>query len=407
MNIEVKIPDIGRDLVEVIEILVKKNDKIKKEQILIVVEGQKASMEIPSPFSGTIKEVLINIGDKVKYNDVIFIMNLESEQINSDNQYFSSGFEEEKINFISKKRKSEKNIFFHASPLIRRLARLLKINLKNLKGSGRKGRILKEDLELYKNKKNESLEFKKNKIIDVVKDLKNSYTTKDQIKLTKIQLASGQNLKKSWNDIPHVTQFYESDITELEKFRKEINLLKKEEQDQKITLLSVITKVVARALEKFSWFNSFFSNEKNSFILNKDINIGIAVDTKDGLVVPVIKKVNKKRLSQLSYEIFLKCRKARKKKLALLDFQNGSFTISSLGKLGGTGFTPIINAPQVGILGVSKTFIKPIWRKNGFVPRLILPFSLSYDHRIIDGVYGAKFMEYISNFLSEIRLLIL
>ncbi|CAL4320728.1 2-oxo acid dehydrogenase subunit E2 [Buchnera aphidicola] len=407
MSIEVKIPDIGPDLVEVIEILVKKNDKVKKEQSLILVEGEKASMEIPSPNSGKIKKIFINIGDKVKHNDLILIMEEVNEKLNSNNKDFSSIFRKnKKKDVILNDFNFKKNTSFHASPLVRRLARLSKIDLKNLVGSGRNGRILKEDLELYKNKKSKEknfLNYKNKNVNDVIKN----YKSNNRVEFTKIQAASSYNLQKSWSTIPHVTQFYESDITELEKFRKKINIIKNNKSNKQITLLSIITKIVGKSLKKFSLFNTFFSNKENSFIFNEEINIGIAVNTEKGLVVPVIKEVNKKELYELSFEINQKCTDARSNKLTLLDFQGGSFTISSLGKLGGKGFTPIINAPQVGILGISKTIVKPIWKNKNFCPCLVLPFSLSYDHRIIDGVYGANFMKYISQLLSDIKLLIL
>ncbi|WP_343153053.1 2-oxo acid dehydrogenase subunit E2 [Buchnera aphidicola] len=411
MSIEVKIPDIGSDLVEVIEILVKKNDKVKKEQSLILVEGQKASMEIPSPDSGVIKKISVNVGQKVKHNDVILIMEKVNDKISSNpKDFFNIVKEDKEVNTILNADDLKKKSSFHATPLVRRLARLLQIDLKNLSGSGRKGRILKEDLELYKNRKNKEEKFlnsNKENINYNIYEIEQEDKKSNRVIFTKIQTASSYNLQKSWNTIPHVTQFYESDITELEKFRKEVNIIKNYKVNEQITLLSIITKVVAKSLKKFPLLNSFFSNKKNGFIFNEDINIGIAVNTSEGLLVPVIKEVNKKELFQLSCEINKKCRDARNNTLTLLDFQGGSFTISSLGKLGGKGFTPIINAPQVGILGVSKTIVKPIWKNKNFSPCLVLPFSLSYDHRIIDGVYGANFMEYVSQFLSDIRLLTL
>jgi len=404
VDIEVKMPDIGVEEVEVIEILVKIGEHVELEQGLITVEGEKASMEIPSPTSGIIKSIYVKIGDKVKTSSILMILKFNS--IDTNVQEKKTNILEKENVILTKQNFIKSNTFkedtcIHATPLIRRLARNLNIELSNIIPTGRKNRILKEDLELYLNKfkinnlqNNSILNFNDINKIDI-----------KEIELSSLQKTVGNNLKKNWNNIPHVTQFDEFDITVLEKFRQKYNFENKESNS--ITVLIFILKVVACALEKFPIFNSYLSNDNKKIILRKHINIGVAVNVKDGLFVPVLKHVNKKNITQLSSELIFLSERARQKQLDASDMQQGCFTISNLGAIGGSYFSPIINAPEVAILGVSKSKIKPLWNGKEFIPSLMLPLSLSYDHRVINGVDGARFITFIGKLLSDMHFLIM
>lgn len=394
----IKLPDIGLDEVEITNILVKNGDIIKKDQSLIVVEGDKVSMEIPSPLSGIIKKILVNVGDKIKTNSLI--MTFDSHEVklkrNENN--------EKLLKDINKQKKYK---YIHASPIIRKIIREYEIPIEDIKGSGRKGRIIKEDLLKYINKDNilENIDIKKN---DNNNDNFNEFGKFEIIKINKIKQISGNNLHQNWLNIPHVTQFDEADITETENFRKKQNLIYiKKKINIKITLLSFIIKVISEALLKYPIFNSSITNDKKRLIIKKYVNIGIAVNTEKGLLVPIIFNTKNKNIIDISKELLLLSKKARNMKITKKDITGGCFTISNLGAIGGNIFTPIINFPEVAILGVSKSVIKPIWSKDKFVPRMMLPLSLSYDHRVIDGVYGAEFITYIKECLSDIRFLLL
>lgn len=392
MDIEVKMPDIGLEEVEVIEVLVKINEKVKLEQGLATVEGEKASMEIPSPISGIVKNIYIKIGDKVKTSSILMILN--SNNINSN-------VTNENKNLLETEKKilSTRN-FVHATPFVRRLARSLNIELHNIIPTGRKNRILKEDVELY------IREFKVNKLQknDMFdSNYLNEIDTKE-IELSNLQKITGDNLEKNWKNIPHVTQFDEFDITVLEKFRQKYN--SENSANHNITILVFILKVVACALEKFPLFNSSLHDNKK-VILKKYINIGVAVDVKDGLFVPVLKDVNKKSIKELSSELIFLSEKARQKKINQSDMTKGCFTVSNLGGIGGSWFSPIINAPEVAILGVSKSKIKPLWNGKEFIPSLMLPLSLSYDHRVINGADAARFITFIGKLLSDMHFLMM
>ncbi|VFP78122.1 Dihydrolipoyllysine-residue acetyltransferase component of pyruvate dehydrogenase complex [Buchnera aphidicola (Cinara cuneomaculata)] len=416
MDVEVYVPDIGVKSVEVIEILVKIGDEVKKEDGLISVESNKSVLEIPSPFSGIIKKISVNVGDKLSVNNLIMILeNTDSNQYLTTNTINDSNlYDREQLN--TPHLLDQKNIInnvindIYASPKVRRIARLLNINLLNLTGSGSKGRITCKDIEKYNMKQmsntlcehNTGYTDSNHKNIDHIDD-NQSYQS-----LTKIQRISGNRLLNNWKNIPHVTQFNEADITDLEDFRKLYNSRYLHDKSyKKISILSFLVKSVIRALLEYPRFNSVLHSSNNSIILKKNINIGIAVDTKDGLLVPVLKNLKNKNISEISYKIFDIVQKAKNNKLDIHDMKDGSFTISSLGGIGGTGFTPIINAPEACILGISKATIKPIWNQKKFYPRLILPFSLSYDHRIIDGADGVRFTNFLVQLLSDIRTLLM
>ncbi|MGB9098416.1 pyruvate dehydrogenase complex dihydrolipoyllysine-residue acetyltransferase [Erwinia sp.] len=422
---EVAVPDIGDDEVEVTEIMVKVGDKVAAEQSLITVEGDKASMEVPAPFAGTVKEININTGDKVKTGSMIMVFEVEgaapAAAPAAKKEDAAPAKQEAKAAPAPAKAEAkgefaENDAYVHATPVIRRLAREFGVNLSKVKGTGRKGRILKEDVQSYVKdavKRAESapaaaagggipgmLPWPK---VDFSK-----FGEIEEVELGRIQKISGANLSRNWIVIPHVTQHDKADITEVENFRKQQNdEAAKKKLDLKITPLVFIMKAAAKALEEFPRFNSSLSEDGQKLTLKKYINIGVAVDTPNGLVVPVFKDVNKKGIVELSNELSVISKKARDGKLTASDMQGGCFTISSLGGIGGTSFTPIVNAPEVAILGVSKSSMEPVWNGKEFVPRLMLPLSLSFDHRVIDGAAGARFAAYIATIMADIRRLVM
>ncbi|ATM97161.1 dihydrolipoamide acetyltransferase [Yersinia frederiksenii] len=420
----VEVPDIGGDEVEVTEVMVKVGDKVAAEQSLITVEGDKASMEVPAPFAGTVKEIKISTGDKVKTGSLIMVFEVEgaapaAASTAAPAQQAAPAATSAKAAAApaaSKGEFAENDAYVHATPVIRRLAREFGVNLAKVKGTGRKGRILREDVQAY--------------VKDAVKRAEAAPTAAtggalpgmlpwpkvdfskfgeiEEVELGRIQKISGANLSRNWVMIPHVTQFDEADITEVEAFRKQQNIeAEKKKQDLKITPLVFLMKAAAKALEEFPRFNSSISEDGQKLTLKKYINIGVAVDTPNGLVVPVFRDVNKKGIVELSRELSVISKKARDGKLTASDMQGGCFTISSLGGIGGTAFTPIVNAPEVAILGVSKSSMKPVWNGKEFAPRLMLPLSLSFDHRVIDGAAGARFAAYIATIMADIRRLVM
>ncbi|WP_034912304.1 pyruvate dehydrogenase complex dihydrolipoyllysine-residue acetyltransferase [Erwinia sp. 9145] len=421
---DVEVPDIGGDEVEVTEVMVKVGDKVEAEQSLITVEGDKASMEVPAPFAGTVKEIKISTGDKVKTGSPIMVFEVEgaAPAPAAKKEEAAPAKQEAKPApakadaAASKDEFAENDAYVHATPVIRRLAREFGVNLAKVKGSGRKGRILKEDVQAYVKeavKRAESapaaatggglpgmLPWPK---VDFSK-----FGEIEEVELGRIQKISGANLSRNWVVIPHVTHFDKTDITDLEAFRKQQNVeAEKRKLDVKITPVVFIMKAVAAALEQLPRFNSSLSEDGQKLTLKKYINIGVAVDTPNGLVVPVFKDVNKKGIVELSRELMTISKKARDGKLTAGEMQGGCFTISSIGGLGTTHFAPIVNAPEVAILGVSKSAMEPVWNGKEFVPRLMLPISLSFDHRVIDGADGARFITIINNTLSDIRRLVM
>ncbi|EOZ5674457.1 pyruvate dehydrogenase complex dihydrolipoyllysine-residue acetyltransferase [Morganella morganii] len=422
---EIHVPDIGGDEVDVTEIMVSVGDTVTEEQSLITVEGDKASMEVPSPMAGKVKEIKVAVGDKVKTGSLIMVFEVAGAAPAPAAQPAAAApAAAAPVSAPAAKAAPaaapaagndfvENDAYVHASPVIRRLAREFGVNLAKVKGTGRKGRILREDVQAY--------------VKDAVKRAEaapaaaggglpgmlpwpkvdfSKFGEVEEVELSRIQKLSGANLSRNWVMIPHVTLMDEADITDVEEFRKQQNKeAEKKQQGVKITPLVFVMKAAAKALVEMPRFNSSITEDAQRLILKKYVNIGIAVDTPNGLVVPVIKDVNKKGILELSYELAEISKKARNGKLTSSDMQGGCFTISSLGGIGTTGFAPIVNAPEVAIMGLSRSSMKPVWDGKQFVPRLILPMSLSFDHRVIDGADGARFITLINQYMSDLRRL--
>ena len=425
---EVNVPDIGGDEVNVTEIMVKVGDSITEEQSLITVEGDKASMEVPAPFAGVVKEILVKAGDKVSTGSLIMKFEVAgaapvaaaAPQAAAPAQVSApAAAPSAPAATASDADVTSAKSFAHATPVIRRLAREFGVNLDKVKGTGRKGRILKEDVQAYVKAAVKALESGSSATTGAANGAGlgllpwpkvdfSKFGEIEEVELSRINKISGANLHRNWVMIPHVTHFDKADITELEAFRKEQNALaEKQKLGVKITPVVFIMKAVAKALEAYPRFNSSITEDAQRLILKKYINIGVAVDTPNGLVVPVFKDVNKKGIIELSRELAEVSKKARDGKLTASDMQGGCFTISSIGGLGTTHFAPIVNAPEVAILGVSKSSMGPVWNGKDFAPRLILPISLSFDHRVIDGADGARFISYIGSVLADLRRLIM
>ena len=432
---DVNVPDIGGDEVNVTEIMVKVGDSITEEQSLITVEGDKASMEVPAPFAGVVKEILVKAGDKVSTGSLIMKFEVAGaapvaaaapqaaapapQAVSAAAPAAQSG----NVSGLNQEQVVASAGYAHATPVIRRLAREFGVNLDKVKGTGRKGRIVKEDIQAYVKTAVKAFETGMVSAAAAGNGVANGaglgllpwpkvdfskFGEVEEVELSRINKISGANLHRNWVMIPHVTHFDRTDITDLEAFRKEQNkIVEKQKLDVKITPVVFIMKAVAKALEAFPRFNSSISEDGQKLTLKKYINIGVAVDTPNGLVVPVFKNVNKKGIIELSRELMEVSKKARDGKLSGSDMQGGCFTISSLGGIGTTHFTPIVNAPEVAILGVSKSEMQPIWNGKEFEPRLMLPLSLSFDHRVIDGADGARFLSYINGVLADLRRLVM
>ena len=427
---DVKVPDIGGDAVEVTEVLVKVGDVVKAEQSLLSVEGDKAAMEVPAPFGGTVTEVKVKVGDKVQTGSLVFVFSTgaaapasvaaapvaatpapAAPAVPAASAAPAAAVADSVV--------TQSAAFAHASPVVRRLAREFGVDLSKVTGTARKGRVQREDVQNYVKNIIAQVASGKGSVassgnsvgFDLIAWPKvdfSKFGAVEEKPLSRIQKLSGANLHRNWVRIPHVTQFDEADITDLEEFRKDQNsLAEKKKLGVKYTPLVFVMKAVAKALEEFPTFNSSLSDDGASLILKKYVHLGIAVDTPNGLVVPVVRDVNKKGIIELSRELQEISVKAREGKLTAADMQGGCFTISSLGGIGGTAFTPIVNAPEVAILGVSKSDIKPKWDGKAFQPRLMVPLSVSYDHRVIDGALAARFTATLASYLADIRQIIM
>ena len=400
----VNLPDIGDfDSADVIEILVKIGDLVKENDSIITLETDKATMEIPAPFSGKVTNLAIKVGDKVSHGDLILTVESDSEpaEIESEPSVKSKepkpevGLEDstqakDKPNKLDQKKEEislDTEPGSHASPSIRKLARELGVSLSKISGSGQKGRILAEDLKSY------------------VKQIVTTGSIDDEVEiipLSRIKKISGKHLTHSWTTIPHVTQFDEVNIQQMEQFRQH-----QKERNIKLSPLVFIMKAVVQVLKNHPNFNASLDENGENLVIKKYFNLGIAVDTPNGLVVPVVRDVGKKSLIELAKELTETSERAREGLLKPEEMRNAGFTISSLGGIGGTQFTPIINSPEVAILGVSRTQIKPIWNGESFEPTAMLPLALSYDHRVIDGAEGARFMADLNQVLRNITEMLL
>ncbi len=432
--IEVKVPDIGEDGdVEIIEVLVAPGDVIEPEDGLITLETDKATMDVPSPEGGKVVDVKVNVGDKIAEGGLVLTLEVSSGEAPAAQPAAPAPAPTKETTVVAPQAPAapkaapvphhpsagevQNKGTIYASPAIRRLAREFGVDLSQVKGTGKKGRIVKEDVqsfvkyELSRPKATAQSSVAGAGGLQVIAQPKvdfSKFGEVEEVPLTRIQKISGPNLHRNWVTIPHVTQFDEADITEVEAFRKSENVVAEKKQlGFKITPLVFLMKAVAKALQAYPVFNSSLSPDGESLIMKKYINIGVAVETPNGLVVPVIRDVDKKGIYELSKELLEVSKKARDGKLKAADMQGSCFTISSLGGIGGTKFTPIVNAPDVAILGVSKSEMKPKWNGKDFEPRLMLPLSLSYDHRVIDGAVGARFVVELSSVMSDIRKLVL
>lgn len=433
-EIKINIPDIGGATdVDVIEILVKPGDIIKKDTSLITLESDKASMEIPSPQAGTVSLVNVKVGDKVSEGDLILTLKTDEspQKVEKEKAEESvakteapstkeeqstkeeTSAKEEQPSIPSESTQSKESIEAEAgeevsgSPAVRRLAREFGVNLAEVKGTGRKSRITKEDVQNYVKAKLSEKSGGTGFSLPSTPAIDFSKFGEIEIKpLNKIKRLTGVNVHRSWATIPHVTQFDEADITDLEAFRKaEAEYAK--QAGYKLTILAFVTKVVAKALAHFPQFNASLDVSGENLIYKRYCHVGIAVETPNGLVVPVVKNVDQLTVSEIALEMGRLSTKAREKGLMPTDMSGGCFTISSLGGIGGTAFTPIVNSPEVAILGLSRSQVKPIFDQGEFKPRLMLPLSLSYDHRVIDGAEAARFTRFIGESLSDIRRILL
>ncbi|MDJ0870980.1 MAG: dihydrolipoyllysine-residue acetyltransferase [Gammaproteobacteria bacterium] len=434
---QVLLPDIGDfEDVDVIEILVSPGDEVKLEDSLVTLESDKATMEIPSPYAGVVKSIVVTTGDKVSKGSPLLTMDVaEPLETPADADADDAATPEPPppappvvapapqtpplpgspppakapVPQLTRAEVADAARRAHASPTVRRLARELAVDLGQVEGSGPKGRILKGDIQAFVKKVMSRSAATAAVGVAVAEAPKVDFSRFGDVEvqaLSRIKKRSGANLHRNWVTIPHVTQFDEADITELETFRKnQVEKLTKE--GVKLTMLAFLIKASVVALKEYPEFNASLDDGGENLLVKRYYNIGIAVDTPDGLVVPVIRQADQKGLFRLAAELHDVSEKARSKKLSPEDMQGGSFSISSLGGIGGTAFTPIVNAPEVAILGIAKANTKPVFRDNEFVPRLILPLALSYDHRVIDGAAAARFTTTLRTVLSDIRHMLL
>ncbi|MHB8580637.1 MAG: 2-oxo acid dehydrogenase subunit E2 [Ignavibacteriaceae bacterium] len=431
--VEMKLPELGENIesADVLNILIKTGDIIEKDQGVIEIETDKATIEVPSTLSGKVVEILLKPGEKAKVGQVILkvetsVITLE-EKIETKKPEVVQAAKEEKVELKNAANvdssKGERNKFAPgevdqqppiakeaapAAPSVRRIAREIGIDINKVHGTGPFGRISMDDVKAYAKKLNESRESQTT--IGIKQEALPNFSKFGELEvkpMSNIRAKTSVHLSYAWQTIPHVTQHDKADITELEKTRKENNS-KVEKSGVKLTVTAVLLKVISAALKVFPQFNSSIDFEKKQVIYKKYFNIGIAVDTEHGLIVPVIKNVDQKNLNELAVELNTIAEKARTRKISLDDLQGGCFTITNLGGIGGTSFTPIVNSPEVAILGVSRSSLQPVYidespesPAGGFEPRLMLPLSLSYDHRIIDGADAARFLRWVCEALEH------
>ncbi len=434
MSIEIIIPDIGEGKFPIIETLVAVGDTVAEEEGIFVMESDKATMEVPAPASGVIASLTVGVGDEVGTGDVIGTMTAESgetsvpETEEPKTETVTDKPAEKTVEKVTEPVKSEPTVSTsavatagsvvdekafreaHASPSIRKLARELGVDLGKVQGSGRKARITEEDIKQFVKSAMSGQTATTGAVGSGIPTIPSQDFSKfgsvEEHKLSKINTLTGAHMTRCWLNIPHVTQHDEADITDLEIFRKSLKA-EAEKQGIRVTMLSFLMKALVSGMKAFPKFNSSLSADGQSLIMKGYYHIGIAVDTPNGLVVPVIRDVDKKSIYQLSEDLMAMSTKARDGKLTPADMSGGCMTISSLGGIGGTAFTPIVNAPEVAILGVCRSKMAPVWNGKEFEPRNMLPLSLSYDHRVIDGADAARFTQHLSMMLSDARRMLL
>jgi pyruvate dehydrogenase E2 component (dihydrolipoamide acetyltransferase) len=436
---EVKVPDIGSfDDVPIIEVHVSPGDKVNAEDPLVTLESDKATMDVPAPAAGSVAEVLVKVGDTVSEGSPILMLHPGDGAVTTPPSLVeqqepqptaaaptpaaepAGGPAAAPVHAAAAREAPTPAAAgigapagMHAGPSVRRMARELGIDLAEVGATGPKGRITKQDLLAFMKGPAQApaaapAAAAGTGIPEVPAQDFSKFGPVETKPLSRIKKVSGPFLHRSWLNVPHVTHHDEADITDLDRYRKELDTAAKAEKDPyRVTLLAFLVKACVAALKKFPEFNSSLAPEKDSLILKGFYNIGIAVDTPDGLVVPVVKDADRKGIIELSREFGSISAKAREGKLAPGDMQGGTFTISSLGGIGGTGFTPIVNAPEVAILGVVRSAMKPVWNGTEFVPRNILPLAVSYDHRVIDGALAARFTRHLCHLLEDDRRLLL
>jgi pyruvate dehydrogenase E2 component (dihydrolipoamide acetyltransferase) len=408
---EIRVPDIGDfEDVEVIEVLVAAGDSVEREDSLVTIESDKASMEIPSPFSGVIGEVAVSVGDRVSEGALLARINTSDAKPDAA-PIAAQPARKATVPPSPPPHPAPAARTAHASPSARRFARELGANLDLIQGSGRKGRIIKEDIQNFIKRalQQGGAPPQLENVLQVSPARSVDFSEFGEIEiapLNNIRKIAAKALHRSWVTIPHVTQFDEADITELEAYRKS-QQAEGEKRDVKLTALTFVMKAVVSTLKEFPQFCASLDETGENLILKHYFHIGVAVDTPNGLVVPVVRDVDSKGLFDLAAELAEVSERARGRKLTQADLSGGCFTISSLGGIGGTAFTPIVNGPEVAILGVSRHFQKPVYRDGQFVPRLMLPLSLSYDHRVIDGAAAARFTTKLADLLADVRNLVL
>lgn len=421
----IPVPDLGgAEQVEVIELLAKVGETVDAEQSVMVLESDKASMEIPAGKSGTIEKILITLGDKVDQGQPMLELKVNAassvssvtaaEAPQADIEATAIQAATDVATPVSKPdtppsqtptHENKSSGFVHAGPAVRKLAREFGVDLTQVKGSGPKGRVVKDDVQSFVKQALTSPAASGGGLPKVAEIDFSKFGPIESLPLNKVKLATAKNMTASWLNVPMVTQFDEADISELEAFRKATNA--SGEIEAKLSLIPFVVKAISMALQEFPQFNASLSADGQALIYKQYTHIGIAVDTPNGLLVPVIRDTNLKTVTQIAQELTDKAHKAREGKLGLADMQGGCFSISSLGGIGGTAFTPIVNAPEVAILGISKSELKPKWNGSEFVPKLMVPLSLSYDHRVIDGAEAARFSQRIVTLLQDIRKLLL
>jgi pyruvate dehydrogenase E2 component (dihydrolipoamide acetyltransferase) len=418
---DVPVPDIGDFTdVPVIEVLVSEGDEVVIDQPLVTLESDKATMDVPAPFAGKVAELKVKVGDEVSEGSVLMTVEAAESQAGEDAEGSDGGEDAAQPEPTEERQAPEEPEAeaepsapsgdgpAYASPAVRRLARELKVDLAGVKGTGRKGRITKDDLKTAKERPSAApgegaaiagLDLAPWPKVDFAK-----YGEVERVPLSRIKKISGPNVARNWVFIPHVTHNDEADITDLEAFRKQVNA---EQQDVKVTMVALLVKACVGSLRQFPDFNS--SLDGDELVIKRYYNIGFAADTPQGLMVPVIKDADRKGLLEIAADLTELSGKAREGKISAEEMRGSTFTISSLGGIGGTSFTPIVNAPDVAILGVTRSQMKPVWNREAeeFEPRLMLPLSLSYDHRVIDGAAAARFVDHLASELTDLRRVLL